>query len=65
MKLPSFYLGFCLMVLTGFSYAKYRGMDFGDTIPGRTTSSSSGSSSSGGFYGGSYHNTGSSGSTHK
>jgi hypothetical protein len=62
MKLPSFYIAFCLAVLGGFSYGKYRGLDMGNTVPGQS-STSSGSSSGG--YGGGYHNTGSSGGSHK
>ena len=59
MKLPTFYIGFCLIVLAAFSYAKYRGLDFGNRIPGQT------SSSSGGAYGGAYHYAGTSGGSHK
>ncbi|HKM63088.1 MAG TPA: hypothetical protein VJY39_11425 [Acidisphaera sp.] len=66
MSLPPRYIVFCLLVLSAFAYGKYQGLDFGNSIPGQTSSGGSSSSSSGGgFYGGGYHNTGSSGGFHK
>ena len=61
MKLPRLYTVFCLLVLGAFGYGKYQGLDFGNTIPGRSGSSGT----SGGGYGGGYHYAGTSGGSHK
>lgn len=59
MRWPVFYIAFCAVVLGGFAYGKYYGLDLGDTPPSRPGSSSTSSSGS------SFHYVGTSGGYHK